>query len=177
MNLAKKGLIIFCAALTVAMPSNIFAVELTEEQIGNISSNCSSIKMQLQNVQRIDAKSRVHLGAQYEAIANSLMMNLNLRLVKNNMASGEIAAQQAEFSSVRERFKKDYIEYQKELESLIAINCKDDPYRFYEQLEYVRARRDDMGWSISRLREIADEHRQSVQNLREELYSKEHPDE
>lgn len=177
MNLAKKGLIIFCAALTAAMPTNLFAVELTEEQIGNISSNCSSIKLQLQNVQRIDAKSRVHLGAQFEAIANSLMMNLNLRLVKNNKASGEIAAQQAEFSSVRERFKRDYIEYQKELETLIAINCKDDPYRFYEQLEYVRARRDDMGWSINRLREIADEHRQSVQKLKEELYGQEHPNE
>ncbi len=177
MNLAKKGLIIFCAVLTAAMPTNLFAVELTEEQIGNISSNCSSIKLQLQNVQRIDAKSRVHLGAQFEAIANSLMMNLNLRLVKNNKASGEIAAQQAEFSSVRERFKRDYIEYQKELESLIGVNCKDEPYRFYEQLEHVRGRRDDMEWSIDRLREIADEHRESVQSLREELYSQEHPNE
>lgn len=177
MNLAKKGLIVFCAVLIAAMPTNLFAVELTEEQIGNISSNCSSIKMQLQNVQRIDAKSRVHLGAQFEAIANSLMMNLNLRLVKNNMASGDIASQQSEFTNVRERFKKDYIEYQKELEALIAINCKDDPYRFYEQLESVRARRNDMGWSIGRLREIANEHRQSVLDMRNELYSREHPDE
>ncbi|MBR6166729.1 hypothetical protein IKQ65_03850 [Candidatus Saccharibacteria bacterium] len=177
MNLAKKGLIVFCAVLTAAMPTNLFAVELTEEQIGNISSNCSSIKLQLQKVQRMDAKSRVHLGAQFEAIANSLMMNLNLRLVKNNRANGDIASQQAEFSNVRERFKKDYIEYQKELEELISINCKDDPYRFYEQLEYVRARRDDMGWSITRLREIADEHRRSVLDMREELYDKEHSNE
>ena len=177
MNLAKKGLIVFCAVLTAAMPSNLFAVELTDEQIGNISSNCSSIKMQLQKVQRMDAKSRVHLGAQFEAIANSLMMNLNLRLVKNNRANGDIASQQANFSNVRERFKRDYINYQKELDALIAINCKDEPYHFYEQLETVRDRRDDMSWSINRLKEIADEHRRSVLDMREDLYNQEHPDE
>lgn len=177
MNLAKKGLIVFCAVLTAAMPTTLFAVELTDEQIGNISSNCSSIKLQLQNIQRLDAKSRVHLGAQFEAIANSLMMDLNLRLVKNNMASGDIASQQADFTNVRERFKRDYINYQKELDALIAINCKDDPYRFYEQLETVRDRRDDMSWSINRLKEIAAEHRQSVQDMRDSLYQKEHPDE
>ena len=43
MNLAKKGLIVFCAVLIAAMPTNLFAVELTEEQIGNISSNCSML--------------------------------------------------------------------------------------------------------------------------------------
>ena len=64
---------------------------LSDEQIGLMSQNCPSIKTQLRRVQRADAKSRVHLGAQFEVISTNLMLNLNLRLVKNSLATAELA--------------------------------------------------------------------------------------
>ena len=123
----------------------------------------------MQRIQKDDARNRIHLGAQYESIATKLMLNLNLRLVKNNLADADIAEQQTTFASERERFKKDYIGYSQEFENLLKINCKTNPADFYYQLEIVRAKRNDVYYSMGRLREIITNHRESVVNLRESL--------
>ena len=79
---------IIVAIILVASAVNpVSAKTLGEEQKGLISTNCASIKLQLKRIQKDDARNRVHLGAQFESISTNLMMNLNLRLVKNNMAS------------------------------------------------------------------------------------------
>ena len=99
------------AAILIFSPSGTsFAAEhrdLSDEEIGAISQNCSSIKIRLQRVQKDDAKNRVYLGSQYETIASKLMLNLNLRLVKNGMANALLAEQQTTFMSERDRFKND----------------------------------------------------------------------
>lgn len=142
-------------------------VELSEEQIGLISQNCASVKLQLQKVQRNDAKNRVHLGAQYETISTNLMLNLNLRLVRANFANSKIAEQQTSFASGRERFKNDYIGYSQELETLIAMDCKTQPEKFYEKLLTTRAKRADVEQSMWRLNEILVAHREAVFLLKE----------
>ena len=165
----KKSLAVILSVLVAAMPTNIFAAELSEEQIGMIRTNCASIKLQLKNVQKNDAKSRVHLGAQFETISSSLMMNLNLRLIKNNMPTSDISSQQAEFSTERERFKSDYITYAKELDNLISINCHEKPEEFYNRLSDVRTKRQIVADDVARLLEIAKKHRSSVLDLRKSL--------
>gem|GEM_PF-1680087 len=136
---------------------------------GAVSQNCASIKVRLQRIQKDDARNRVHLGAQYESIASKLMLNLNLRLVKNNLASADIAEQQTTFVSEQKRFKDDYIGYSQELENLLKINCKTQPEAFYYQLEIVRAKREDIDLSMKRLREIITKHRTAVVTLKESL--------
>ena len=181
----KIASFLLAIAVTLAFlpPQNIRATEAVEipenpqpeyeedltpsaEELGRISGNCSSIKLQLQRVQRADAKSRVHLGAQYETISTNLMLNLNLRLVKNNVANAELADQQTRFFSERERFKNDFIGYSQELEKLIQINCKEHPQEFYDQLILTRQKRSDVQQSIYRLQELIDYHRNSVETLR-----------
>ena len=153
-------------------PSTAFAIEhieLDDDRLGAVSQNCASTKVRLQRIQKDDARNRIHLGAQYESIATKLMLNLNLRLVKNNLADADIAEQQTTFASERERFKKDYIGYSQEFENLLKINCKTNTADFYYQLEIVRAKRNDVYYSMGRLREIITNHRESVVNLRESL--------
>ena len=158
------------AIVLVATAVNpISARALGDEQKGLISTNCSSIKLQLKRIQKDDARNRVHLGAQYESISTNLMMNLNLRLVKNNRASAEIAEQQTTFMSERDRFKNDYIGYSQELEKLINIDCKSEPQKFYTQLQKTRRKREDIDASVKRLNEIIAKHRQSVEGLKEGL--------
>ncbi len=158
------------AIVLVATAVNpISARALSDEQKGLISTNCSSIKLQLKRIQKDDARNRVHLGAQYESISTNLMMNLNLRLVKNNRASAEIAEQQTTFMSERDRFKNDYIGYSQELEELINIDCKSEPQKFYTQLQKTRRKREDIDASVKRLNEIIAKHRQSVEDLKEGL--------
>lgn len=165
----KKFALIVAIILVASAVNPVSAKTLGEEQKGLISTNCSSLKLQLKRIQKDDARNRVHLGAQYESISTNLMMNLNLRLVKNNMASAKIAEQQTTFMSERDRFKNDYIGYSQELENLINIDCKSEPDKFYTQLKKTRTKREDVDKSVKRLNEILGRHRQSIRNLREEL--------
>ncbi len=142
---------------------------LSDEQLGMISQNCPSIQNQLRRVQRTDAKSRVHLGAQFEVISTNLMLNLNLRLVKNNLATAELADQQTTFSNERTRFKNDYINYSQSLERLIDTDCQKQPAQFYEQLTKVREKRSEVQQDVYRLTEIIRQHRESIVTLKESL--------
>ena len=160
----------FLACLIAFAPINsVSATTINDDQKGLISTNCASIKMQLEKVQKADAKNRVHLGAQYETILTNLMMNLNLRLVKNNLADATIAAQQTTFRSERNRFKDDYIGYSQELDKLIDMDCRDDQQKFYDQLELVRYKREDVNKSIQRMNEILEKHYSAILNFRKGL--------
>jgi hypothetical protein len=165
----RKTALVIAIVLVATAVNPVSAKTLSEEQKGLISTNCSSVKLQLKRVQKDDARNRVHLGAQYESIATNLMMNLNLRLVKNGMANAETAEQQTTFVSERNRFKNDYIGYSQELEKLINIDCKAEPQKFYDQLEITRAKRNDIDSSVKRMNEILNRHRESVKGIREGL--------
>lgn len=165
----RKAAILVAVILVATAVNPVSAKTLGEEQAGLISTNCSSIKLQLKRVQKDDARNRVHLGAQYESISTNLMMNLNLRLVKNNMANAEIAEQQTTFMSERDRFKNDYIGYSQELEALINIDCKTEPQKFYDKLKKTRRKREDIDASIKRLNEILGRHHNAVRQLKESL--------
>lgn len=161
------AIVAFVLVITAVNP--VSAKTISEEQMGVISANCSSVKFRLENIQKADSKNRVHLGAQYESIATNLMMNLNLRLTKNDLTNTTIADQHKTFVSERTRFKDDFIGYSQELDALIDMDCKNNPQAFYDKLEVVRAKRLDVERSINRLNEILTKHRQSIVELQKEL--------
>jgi hypothetical protein len=165
----KKVSAVILSLIIAATPANLFAAELSDEQIGNISTNCASIKLRLKQIQKNDARSRVNLGAQFEIISTNLMMNLNIRLVKNNIANANVSRQQTDFAAERDAFKSDYITYSQGLENLIAINCKEEPQHFYDQLETVRSRRATVADHVKRLSEMAAEHRKTILDMRDSL--------
>lgn len=165
----KSFALVSAVVLTATMVNPVSAKTLGEEQKGLISTNCASIKLQLQNVEKYGSKSRQHIGAQYESLLTNLIMNLNLRLVKNNRSNGEIADQQSRLSSERETFKSKFTDYSRDLESLKNTDCKSDPQQFYDKLRTVRDKRNEISSSMQRIREIIGQHRESVMKLREEL--------
>ncbi len=165
----KSFAIVSAVVLAAAAVNPVSAQTISDEQAGLISSNCASIKLQLQNTERYGSKSRQHLGAQYESILTNLIINLNLRLVKNNRANGEIAEQQIKLSSERDYFRNKFTDYSRELESLKNFDCKSEPQAFYDKLVVVRSKRNEISESMARLREIIGQHRESVSKLREEL--------
>ena len=97
------------------------------------------------------------------------MLNLNLRLVKNGMANALLAEQQTTFMSERDRLKNDFIGYSQEFETLLNMNCKDEPQKFYKQLEIVREKRTDINSSMKRMKDIVSLHYQTIVELEEEL--------
>ena len=161
--------LLLAALIVVFSSSTVGAVKLDENRIGAISQNCSIIKERLRRTESAGAKSRVYLGTQYESIYSGLMANFSLRLMRNGIANQDIATQQAAFQSERERFRNDFVGYSQELQSLIAIDCKKEPEKFYHQLEVTRVKREDVAKSIYRMDEIIAKHRKSILDMRSEL--------
>lgn len=172
---AKRWLSFSAALLMAILPVAASSAEgetVSSETLSDISQNCSSIKLQLERTQKEDARLRVYLGTQYETISSNMMQNLNLRLVRNNLANADLSIQQTKFYSERERFKADFIGYSQEMDKLMNIDCRTKPDKFYEQLQLTRTKRKDVYDSTYRIRELVQKHYKAVNAYKDELYNK-----
>ncbi|MCL1839752.1 hypothetical protein FWF89_01990 [Candidatus Saccharibacteria bacterium] len=160
---------IVCLAACLIIAPSAHAAQISEDQAGIISMTCGSIQLQLKNLQKADSRIRVYLGSKYEFVLTNLMTNLNLRLVKNNLASSPLSASQTTFNSEREFFKTTFTDYAKSLDTLIATDCKSNPYNFYDHLEITRSKREIVRQSYLRLKDVLADHRAVVVNFRDSL--------
>lgn len=161
--------LLLAAVIVVFSSSTTNAIELDENRIGAISQNCSIIRERLRRIESAGAKSRVYLGTQYESIYSGLMSNFSLRLMRNGIANQDIANQQVAFGSAREKFRNDFISYSQELKTLISMDCRNEPEKFYQQLERTRTKRAEITNSINHLNDIIAEHRRSILDIRNGL--------
>lgn len=150
---------------TLIFPQPVSA--LTEAQQGAISQNCSTIQQSLSRLQKVDSRTRTYLGTTYETLANKFITPLNLRLVKNNLPT--LSTIQSDFISEQAKFKENYTNYMRELEALIATDCKNNPTEFYSKLELVRDKRSDLRSSALNMSKIATEQYKTVVKLKEDL--------
>ena len=154
----------FTTSMIIAPATQVAAI--SEDQAGLISMTCGSIQLQLKNLQKADSRWRVSLGARYEFVLGSLITNLNLRLIKNNLATDDLASLQTTFSSERDFFKFAFTDYSKSLDELIATDCKSNPYDFYDKLETTRDKREAVRASYLRLNDVLEWHRTAVVELK-----------
>lgn len=145
------------------------ASALSKEEIDAVSSNCSTIKQTLTQLQKVDSRTRTYLGTTYETIVNKFITPLNLRLVRNNRPT--LSDIQSDFSNEQLKFRENYTNYMREMESLVAMDCQAEPERFYEQLVKVRERRAKVRISVESLKKLTEKQYQSVVKLRQELDS------
>jgi len=160
------SLAIALSAATITSPSY---AQISEDQAGLISMTCGSIQLQLKNLQKADSKMRVYLGSKYEIALTNLMTNLNLRLVKNDLPSPDLAQSQTTFSSERDFFRTAFTNYAKSLDTLIASDCRTDPYGFHAKLENTRAKRETVRQSYLRLKDTLINHRAIITDMRDSL--------
>lgn len=142
---------------------------LTPEQSDAIVQNCGNIKQSLVKLQHSDSRTRTYLGSTYEAVAGRFITPLNLRLVKNGLPSTELFQIQNDFTAAQAEFRSEYIEYMRELEVLIAVDCVLHPQDFYNELETVRSRRTKLQATTKRLAELVDQQYRTVDALKESL--------
>ena len=152
--------LMFCQVLA----PNVGAI--TEAQETAIIENCSDIKESLKKVQKDDSKTRVYLGGYYEAILTRFITPLNIRLVENNLSSAKLIENQNEFVADKSLFADDFIVYQKNLEDLVSIDCKEEPEEFYEKLDIVRQKRAVMVQDTLKIRSLLTSHVRLVEGLK-----------
>lgn len=154
-----------CVSYSIATSASA----LSQDETKAITSNCSTIKQSLGQLQKIDSRTRTYLGTTYEAIANRFITPLNLRLVRNSLPTfSEI---QSSFSMEQAKFRDSYTNYMREMETLITIDCQTEPERFYDQLVVVRERRKKVKLAVEELKKLTEKQYQSVTKLRKELQS------
>ena len=94
---------------------------------------------------------------------------MNMRLTENNLLSDNLLSSQTKFTNFRADFSSDYVDYQRSLEELVAVNCKEEPEKFYELLQTVREKRENVNQDAVDLRKTVETHIELVTDLEKEL--------
>ncbi len=150
---------------------NVTHRKLNDTERGNISMSCASIQTSLKNVQRNDSKTRVILGTNYQTLLSNYISPLNVRLIKNNLPDSTLISIQSETITSRNSFTNLFVTYSQRLESLISIDCKNQPDTFYSELENVRYLRSQLEESVNKVNTALSNHLKTVNQLREKLSS------
>lgn len=140
--------------------------EVSESVQAGIRENCTAIKENLAKVQKADARARVYLGRYYEMVLTKFVTPLNLRLVENNLSAADLVENQTKMADARTLFINDYVNYQKELESLVAMSCEEKAGEFYQQLVKVRQKRKIVEQDVLKVRNLISEHVKLAGELR-----------
>ena len=167
--LAMSGILVAFVGIFVVATTSVKAIELSDEQEEAIVTHCDTIKENLKNLQHRDSRARVYLGRHYEIILNKFITPLNVRMVENNLIDDDLINSQTIFSKTRTNFIIDYIEYQKVLENLVSMDCKNEPAKFYGKLEEARLKRSVVSKDVVKLRTLAGEQIELVNALEETL--------
>lgn len=163
-NIMRVVRVLFsCLLLAVFAVVPVSAMSETQEKA--VKEHCESIKEVLKNAQKDDSRARVYLGAYYETVLTDFMMPLNVRLVENNLSSAGLVENQNKMADAKELFTSDFVNYQKALEELVAMDCKTEPKAFYEKLEKVRQKRKTVEQDTLRVRSVVSEHLKLVNQL------------
>ena len=144
-------LLVFILFNSIRVSADTPKAKLTDDQRGEISMSCSSIKSGLKKLQVSDAKIRSLLGANYQTILNSYITPFNLRLVKNNQNLGDLSDLQSNFVLQKNDFNSLYIAYSQQFENLLSIDCQKNPDDFYNQLITTRESRKELNQKVEDL--------------------------
>jgi hypothetical protein len=162
----------YFALVLVAVLSVVSVSAFAEGEKKISAESCAKVKENLVNLQHTDSRARVYLGRYYETILNKFIVPLNMRLVENNIAEPTLVENQGQFKEVRQGFIDDYITYQKDLESLVGINCEENTSEFYSKLKDTRAKRQTVAQDITRLRSLMKKHTETATKLLEKMNEK-----
>ena len=165
MRILMMGLMI--GAMTMCGVQPVMAVSEAQETV--IKERCESIKDNLKEVQRADARMRVYLGGLYDEILANFITPLNVRLVENNLSTPELVENQNKIVDTKTLFVNDFVSYQQGLEELVLMNCKNEPGEFYNKLDKVRQKRKIVEQDTLRMRTLISNHVKLATQLKGKL--------
>ena len=157
--------------ISVAMSAPVFAtsIKLTEKQSASIINICSTVRQDLKNLQRTDARARTYFGSIYETISSKYLKPLNIRIVNNDLSNSTLLKLQSDFAEARTNFSEDYIKYSKALEELVDTDCRTEPDVFYDRFVNTREKRAIVSSDVKVLNSILTSIIKNTEKLKESL--------
>ena len=165
----KIAPIFYFIILTLICQPIVAVNALSENQKVEIMAHCDTIKDDLKRVQKDDSKARVYLGSYYEIILSKFIIPLNVRLVENNLSTADLVENQNDLATTKADFVNDFVDYQKELETLVNIDCKTEPENFDQKLKVVRDKRQAVAEKLQKMRSLVNENIKLVTGIKGKL--------
>lgn len=172
-----KRIVILIIVLAAALSASSVIAEsrslvLSDTQISDIKTNCTSIQSSLSRVHENDALARVRLGREYESIATQLMAPMNNRLASNKIDTTTFAQITADFNAELNHFRGAqgvYPDYERTLSDALNINCYDQPVEFFDTVMSARTKREAVAASTTQLDELMARYRAEVGTVQTKL--------
>lgn len=150
-------------ATTVTAESQ--SLVLSDAQISDIKTNCTSIESSLSRVHENDALARVRLGREYEAVSTQLMAPMNNRFTLNKLDATTLVQITTQFNIELEHFRGAqgvYPDYERTLSNALNINCYDQPVEFFDTVTSARTKRETVAVSTARLDQLMAQYRTEI---------------
>ena len=144
----------------------------TEENNATITSlqeNCDTIKTTLRRIHTNDALLRVNMGQMYSGLSSQFMARLNSRLTLNRINSTELVDITGRFESQRTEFASAYTNYESALSSLIGIDCRSQPVKFYAALLNARDERANLAGTVQSMNGYIRDYQVGVEKMQQSL--------
>ena len=168
-------LLVVCLTLAVIL-SGILLLDvsaqnatMTDQQIELIRTNCVSAKNTLNQLHMSDALLRVNMGQIYESMSTKLMERFNGRVANNSLNNTNLVAVTTSYGLMLDTFRSDYITYEEQLSSAIAVDCSKQPVAFYDAISSARTERNNVHADVLKLNQYIDQY-QSALNQFEKDY-------
>jgi hypothetical protein len=174
---AKLGLLM--ALLLLALqPVEVAAqtvMPLTAEEISLIPQHCSSAQINLEELLKRDAVSRINRGRDYDETITQVTA-MNSRIAYNKVNVPDLLTIASEMQLHIDRFRsvsdKEYLEH---LDAAIKFDCKGKPADFYSLIQQLRDDRNRVVAEITKLDELIGQYRQALVAYQQTLPQKEQP--
>ncbi len=168
-SLRKKSILLVSVLvfglLTSYFPSTSVSA-MSDEKSGAISQHCGTIKQALKSLQKTDARSRSYLGTVYETIISKYITPFNTRLINNGQPNVSLTDLHSTILDVRKQFVSDYTSYSQTFETLLSVNCQEDPEGFYWYLGETRKKRAEVSSDTTNMRNLLSEYLTVVRRLK-----------
>ncbi len=159
--------ILFSFTFVLSAPASTLALSdngliLTDDQINIIQENCSISQSILKQVHSYDALTRVNMGQRYENISTRVMAPFISRVALNGFDSVELASTSVAYKKQIKDFADRYITYESTVSEALAIDCKNDPIRYYSTIVTARNLRNAVYESVSQLNSLLRQYKTNI---------------
>lgn len=159
------------AVLAAVFPiAKAFAVDedMSEQQIVQIRSNCSSVKNTLNQLHNSDALLRVNMGQAYESMLTKMMKKFESRVDSNGYSNKDLSRKSYDYEMALDTFRSNYIKYEQQLSSAIGIDCSKQPVAFYDAVSLARSYRKQVHADVLVLNSYLDQYQAAVDHFENE---------
>lgn len=138
---------------------------MTDAQIAQIRTSCVSAINTLNQLHANDALLRVNQGQVYESMSTKLMSRFNSRVTSNHLDGKDLIAVSQNYDTASTTFRDDYMVYEVQLSSALAIDCSKEPVSFYDAVAAARIKRAQVHADVVSLNHYIDDYSTAVDSF------------